>query len=154
AFEGLSGGNVDMTTTGRGTRTRLFTAIILMWAGALAPFAHGQDGPPGKPGTDAPPLLRDMVGMWDVRQQMWLGPDTRAIDLPPAVARRRLIEGAYLEETMTLAEKSERGSFTRVAYLNLNAVSQRYEYFSLDSRAPQQMHYESDNLGKGGTGEV
>jgi Protein of unknown function (DUF1579) len=136
-----------MTTTGRGTRTRLFTATTIMWAGALAPFAHGQDAPAGKPGADVPPLLREMVGMWDVRQRMWHGPDTKATDLPPAVARRRLIEGAYLEETMTLAEKSERGSFTRVAYLNRNPVSQRYEYFSLDSRAPQQMHYESDKLG-------
>jgi len=143
-----------MTTTGRGIRTRLLTAIILMGAGAPAPVAHGQGAPPGKPGADTPPLLRDMVGAWDVRQQMWFAPDTKVIDLPRAVARRRLIEGSYLEETMTLAEKSERGSFTRVAYLNLNTVSQRYEYFSLDSRAPQQMRYESDKPGKGGSGEV
>src|SRR5262245_5759678 len=106
ASEGPRGVNVDMTTTGRGTRTRLFTATM-MWVGALAPVVHGQDAPRGKPGTDAPALLREMVGTWDVRQGMWLGPNTKAIDLPPAVARRRLIEGAYLEETMTLAEKSE-----------------------------------------------
>jgi Protein of unknown function (DUF1579) len=97
-----------------------------------------------------------MVGTWNVQQRMWLKPGAEAIDLPAAVARRRLIEGAFLEEVMELAQKAGQGSFTRTAYFNYNAVNQQYEYFSLDSRAPQMMNEKSyagegqTRAGKGG----
>ncbi len=37
-----------------------------------------------------------------------------------------------------------KASFTRTAFFNYNAVSQQYEYFSLDSRAPHMMNERSD----------
>ena len=44
---------------------------------------------------------------------------------------------------MEPAQKSAQDSFTRAAYFNYNAVNQQYEYFSLDSRAPQMMNEKS-----------
>jgi Protein of unknown function (DUF1579) len=93
--------------------------------------------------SPAPHLIRQMVGTWSVRQRMWPGPSAAAIDLPPAIARRQLIEGAFLQEVMEPARKSAKDRFTRTAYFNFNAVTQQYEYFSLDSRAPQMMNEKS-----------
>jgi hypothetical protein len=97
-----------------------------------------------------------MVGTWTVQQRMWPGAGAEAKTLPPAIARRRLVEGAFLEEIMELAQPSAPESFTRTAYFNYNSVNQQYEYFSLDSRAPQMMLEKShvpeaqDRTGKGG----
>jgi Protein of unknown function (DUF1579) len=102
-------------------------------------------------------MMQQMVGTWSVQQRMWPGAGAEAINLPPAVARRRLVEGAFLEEVMGLAQKSGQESFTRTAYFNYNAVNQQYEYFSLDSRAPQMMYeksYASDEQSKPGKGGI
>ena len=90
---------------------------------------------------DAPQLLQDMAGTWQVEQRMWPGPGARVVDLPPAIARRQLIDRKYLEEVMELAQDSagSPASFRRNALLNYNAVTKRYEYTSLDTRAPQLM---------------
>jgi hypothetical protein len=82
-----------------------------------------------------------MVGVWNVDQRMWPGPGAAAVQLPSAVARRRLI-GTALEEVMELAAASQ-DSFTRVAYFNYNTVTKQYEYFSFDTRAPQMMYERS-----------
>jgi hypothetical protein len=61
--------------------------------------------------------------------------------------------GRFLEEVMEPTTKSVKESFTRIAYFNYNAVSQQYEYFSLDSRAPQMMNERSDRIeGQGNPG--
>jgi hypothetical protein len=143
-----------MKPTNRATGILSLLVASIVCVAVLAPVAHGQDAPPGKSKQEAPPLLRQMVGTWDVQQRMWPGPGAQATNLPPAVARRRLVEGAYLEEIMELAKKSEKDSFTRAAYFNYNAVSRQYEYFSLDSRAPQQMRYESEKRDTRATGTV
>jgi hypothetical protein len=97
-----------------------------------------------------------MVGTWKVQQRMWPDFGAEAINLPPAVARRGLMAGGFLEEVMEPANKSGKESFIRIAYFNYNAVNQQYEYFSLDSRAPQMMNERSDKteeqsiLGKDG----
>jgi hypothetical protein len=80
-----------------------------------------------------------MVGTWDVKQRMWTAAGAPPIDLPPAIARRRVIEGVFLEEIMTLAPGIKAEPFTRVSYVTYNAVHQQLEYFSIDSRAPQMM---------------
>ena len=86
-------------------------------------------------------LLNRMTGTWDVQQRMWPGPKNDPIDLPAAIAQRRLIRDMYLEEVMQPvdARPEQPGSFTRHALLNYNAVTSRYEYSSLDTRAPQLM---------------
>ena len=90
---------------------------------------------------NAPQLLKDMEGTWQVKQRMWPSPGAQGVDLPPAIARRQLIDGKYLEEVMELAQGSagQPESFRRNAFLNYNAVTKRYEYTSLDTRAPQLM---------------
>jgi hypothetical protein len=90
---------------------------------------------------EAPPLLQRMAGTWNVQQRMRPGPDAAAIDLPSAIARRELIGGKYLEENMqpTSGEATQSAFFHRNAFLNYNSVTQRYEYTSLDTRAPQLM---------------
>ena len=90
---------------------------------------------------ETPSLLQRMAGTWDVQQRMWSGPGAAAADLPPAIARRDLMGGKYLEETMepTTSEATPSTFFRRNAFLNYNPVTKRYEYTSLDTRAPQLM---------------
>jgi hypothetical protein len=86
-----------------------------------------------------------MAGTWNVEQKMWPGSGAAAVQLPPGVAQRHLIDGKYLEETMqpsTLAQ-GQPGFFVRNAISNDNAVRKRYEYFSIDTRAPQAMSEKS-----------
>jgi len=48
--------------------------------------------------------------------------------------------------------KSAEGMFTRMAYFNYNPFNHLYEYFSLDTRLPQMMSYDSpgkNTLNKG-----
>lgn len=101
--------------------------------------------------------MQQMIGTWNVQQRMWPGSGAAAIILPPAIARRRLVEGAFLEEIMELAQKSGQEPFTRIAYFNYNAVIQQYEYISLDSRAPQVMiekSHEAEGQSKSGKGGI
>jgi hypothetical protein len=100
--------------------------------------------PPRAPNKSAAVrLIEQMAGTWNVEQRMWPSSGAKAIDLPPAIAHRRVLSGGFLEETMEPAQKSGRGAFTRVSFFNYNAVNQQYEYFSIDSRAPQMMNERS-----------
>jgi Protein of unknown function (DUF1579) len=95
--------------------------------------------------------MQQMVGTWNVQQRMWPGSGAEAISLPPAIARRRLVEHVFLEEVMELAQRPGPEPFTRTAYFNYNAVNQQFEYASLDSRAPQIM-IEKSNVAEGQDG--
>ncbi|HXS20590.1 MAG TPA: DUF1579 family protein [Steroidobacteraceae bacterium] len=90
-----------------------------------------------------PPLLHAMAGTWDVKEWMWTGPGTQPIDLPAAVAHRRLIGGKFLQEVMT-ALPGTAAAFSRIAYFDYNAMSGQYEYASIDTRAPQIMNERSN----------
>jgi hypothetical protein len=108
---------------------------------------------PGIPARGEPDdrnLLSQMVGTWDVQQRMWPGAGREAVTLPPAVARRRLVGGAFLEEVMELPPGSKQDPFTRIAFFNYNAVNQQHEFFSLDTRAPQMMSEKSFESGGAG----
>ena len=104
-------------------------------------------GVPARGEADDRNLLSQMVGTWDVQQRMWPGAGREAVNLPPAVARRRLVGGAFLEEVMELPPGSKQDPFTRIAFFNYNAVNQQHEYFSLDTRAPQMMSEKSFESG-------
>jgi len=86
-------------------------------------------------------LLQHMTGTWEVRQRMWPGPDAAPVTLPVAAARRELVQGKFLEEVMepVVAAAAPAPEFRRHALLNWNPVAHRYEYTSLDTRAPQLM---------------
>lgn len=89
------------------------------------------------------PILEKMVGVWEVEQSTWSGPNVEATELPAAMANRRLVDGAFLQEEMTLAPNDSDAPFNRTSYINYNGVNGFYEYFSVDSRAPQQMRYQA-----------
>jgi hypothetical protein len=99
-------------------------------------------------------LMRQMTGTWQVRSRMWPGPDTKPVDLPPAIAHRELIRASYLQEVMEPGDKSAEPPFTRVAYLSYNSMNQQYEYFSLDSRLPQMMSYVLPGANKARDGKI
>jgi hypothetical protein len=86
--------------------------------------------------------------------RMWPAADAQAIELPPATARRRLVGDAFMEEVMEPAANSNQTGFTRVAYFSFNPVNQQYEYFSMDSRAPQMMGYVAPGSNKVREGRV
>lgn len=87
-------------------------------------------------------LLRSMAGTWTVEQRMWVAPGAEATTLPKATAERRLVDGKFLEESMRPLglEPGSPGFFTRTAVFNYNGVNKKYEYFSIDTRAPQAMN--------------
>ena len=121
-----------------------FLVGCVVYGSLLSAVACANDAPLGVNDKDAAtPLVQQMTGNWDVRQRMWPGVAAKAIDLPPAVAHRVLIGNAILQEVMTLASESGETPFTRVAYFDYNAVNKQYEYFSLDTRAPQMMNERS-----------
>ena len=120
----------------------LLAAILFLTATTAS--AWGYDTTPLDVATNsARALIRRMVGTWNVQQRMWDGPNAKALDLPRAIAHRRLIGDAFLEEAMELAPGTKAEPFTRVSYLDYNAVTHQFEYFSLDSRAPQMMNERS-----------
>jgi hypothetical protein len=129
-----------ITSTGRTLLVFLFAAGT--WV-VFATAPHAQTVAARQAGKDVPAGMQQMVGTWDVQQRMWPGLGAEPKPLPPAIARRQLI-GTFLQEVMEPAKKSAKDSFTRTAYFNYNAVSQQYEYFSLDTRAPQMMNERSD----------
>jgi Protein of unknown function (DUF1579) len=120
--------------------SRILLLVALCVAVVVIAPARAQNAPAGG-ATDVsvPRLIERMAGTWNVAEQMWPGPDAAAVTLPPAVARRRLVGGAFLQEVMEAASNAKADRFTRVAYLDYNAVDQQYEYVSLDTRAPQVM---------------
>src|SRR5258706_9902330 len=98
-------------------RTSSILWFIAICCVAVISVANAQNAPPSTVRKNAAPaLLQQMVGTWNVQQRMWPGFATKPVDLPPAVARRRLVEGVFQEEVMESADKSGQERFTRTAY--------------------------------------
>lgn len=57
----------------------------------------------------------------------------------------------FLEEVMEPASGSAQDPFTRIAYINYNKVTQRFESVSMDTRAPQMMYEKSHDDDAGET---
>lgn len=146
-----------MTLITQAARILSFVANGGVCCVALYSVANAQNAPLSTPRKNSSAtLMQQMVGTWKVQQRMWPGYGAQAINLPTAIARRHLLAGGFLEEVMEPAKKSGKESFNRTAYFNYNTVTQQYEYFSLDSRAPQMMNERSGKVeeqsepGKGG----
>lgn len=121
-----------------------FLVSCLLYGSALVPTSYAENAPPGQDGGNAtPPLVQQMVGTWNVQQRMWPGPGAKVVALPSAVAHRILIGGTILQETMKPMAGSKQTQFTRMAYFDYNPTNRQYEYFSLDTRAPQMMNERS-----------
>ena len=89
--------------------------------------------------SPAPPLIRDMAGTWNVEEWMRSGPNAALVQLPAAVAERRPIAGSFIQETMN-TPPGAKDAFTRISYFGYNVVNRQFEYFSIDTRAPQMMN--------------
>lgn len=135
----------------RSRRFLLCAYGLLIVAPALAGSASPATGALGNGAPAIPPLIREMAGTWSVKQWMWPAPGSQAIVLPPAIAHRRIIDGKFLQEVMSAAAGSK-DSFSRIAYFDYNAVSRRFEYFSIDTRAPQMMNERSAGRAAPGAG--
>jgi hypothetical protein len=96
-------------------------------------------------------LIGEMVGTWRVQEWMWGGPGSEAASLPAAVAERQAIGAEFVQEVMS-APAGGKGAFTRISYFGYNAVNQQFEYFSLDTRAPQMMNQRSIDADVGPSG--
>jgi hypothetical protein len=84
-----------MTRTSRAARILSFVATYSVCCIAWCFVAPAQNAPSK---NSAPTLIQQMVGTWKVQQRMWPDFGAEAINLPPAVARRRLMAGGFLEE--------------------------------------------------------
>ena len=73
------------------------------------------------------------VGVWDVTETLWDGPGAPAQVTRGLVAERRMI-GQMLQETLRSA--SDPNKILRMDYLSFNRVERRWEYVSLEMRAP------------------
>jgi len=127
-------------------------SLLVICGGALGAFAWSQSSTPhtapvSHATNPAPDLIHQMVGVWDVRQQMWSGQNTVPLNLPDAIAHRSLVGESILEERMNLSPDSKSDPFTRIAYFDYNQVTSQYEYFSVDTRAPQMMNERSFEAG-------
>jgi hypothetical protein len=84
-------------------------------------------------------VISRQAGDWSVRQRVWSSPTAEPIELPPMVARRRMVRDVFLEEVMEAAPSSGQAPFTRTAYLSFNPINRRFEHVTLDSRYPPVM---------------
>lgn len=84
-----------------------------------------------------------MEGHWTVTQHMWGGPGEDSVGLPAADVRRRLLSDTTVQEDMEVGTDAGDAAFRRNSVLNFNPVTSRFEYFSIDSRAPQFMTSQS-----------
>ena len=71
------------------------------------------------------------VGLWDVTETVWAAANAEPDVQTGATAERRML-GSYLEETI----RSASGVVLRIDYLTFNRVIGRWDYVSMDTRAP------------------
>jgi uncharacterized protein DUF1579 len=139
---------------GMKVRIQIVRRFLLLLSCISIVVAQGQDAQSGKTlSDDRSRFIRNMVGDWNVTQRMWQAPGAEATELPPAVVHRRLIGDAILQEEMELAPGAKADPFTRMAFFEYNGVTSQYEYFSIDSRAPQMMNERSYGEDANGAGE-
>lgn len=87
-----------------------------------------------EPGPNAERLAR-RVGTWDVVMTLRPTPDADPIVVDGLVAEREMI-GLYLQEVMRPAPGSNVPDFRRIEVLTYNRVEGRWQYVSMDTRAP------------------
>lgn len=86
------------------------------------------------PGPEAAALaLR--AGTWDVTETSWASPGAAPDIVKGQIAERRMV-GLYLQETLHPAGAADVAHISRLDYLGFNRVTGRWEYLSLDTRAP------------------
>jgi hypothetical protein len=77
-------------------------------------------------------------GTWDVTITSWEGPGAAPVVLSGLVAERRMI-GPMLEEVLQPVAGASEKSFSRADFLTFNRLEGRWQYMSMDGRAPDGM---------------
>jgi hypothetical protein len=86
------------------------------------------------PGVEAAALAKES-GSWNVVATMQLSPDAKPMVVSGLTAERSMV-GLYQQEIMKPAAGSKVPDFRRIAYLTYDRVEGRWQYVSLDTRAP------------------
>lgn len=79
--------------------------------------------------------LRSRIGRWDMTETVWNSPDASPITTTGLVADRKMM-GSMLQELLRPAADASGGAVKRIDYLTFNRVEGRWEYVSMDLRAP------------------
>lgn len=85
----------------------------------------------GREGT----ALAARTGLWDVVETSWPQPGAAPEIIRGQVAERRMV-GLYLQETLHPPGDASASKVSRIDYLGFNRVTGRWEYLSMDTRAP------------------
>lgn len=75
------------------------------------------------------------AGVWDVTETVWASPGAPPVTTTGLVAERRAI-GSMLQEIMRPVGDPSDAAIARIDYLSFNRVEARWEYVSMDMRAP------------------
>lgn len=78
--------------------------------------------------------LAAQTGSWDVTETVWATPDAKPI-VTTGVAVRQMI-GPLLQEILYPAGDQSDKTISRIDYLSFNRVEGRWNYVSMDTRAP------------------
>ena len=108
-------------------------AILLALVGcARAPT--GSAAPSATPALDPEnAALANRTGLWDVTETVWATPTSPPVTTTAHIAERRMI-GAMLEEV--LHPLADANGIERIDYLRFNHTEGRWDYVSMDTRAP------------------
>ncbi len=79
--------------------------------------------------------LARMAGLWDVTETVWASPGAAPVTTSGLVAERRMV-GSMLQEFVHTSSDRSAASIKRIDYLTFNRVEARWDYVSMDMRAP------------------
>jgi len=128
------------------------SALILACALATPARAQRSAGGPAKPAQGSAEMQRMLapgpearrlarrVGTWDVVMTIRVAPGARPMVVRGMVAERTMV-GLYLTEVMKPAPGTRMPDFRRTDTLTFNKLQSRWDYVSMDTRAPIGIMY-------------
>lgn len=119
-------------------RTWFVSVALSVATGVLGPLAAPVSAKSiadtmNEPGPEAKAIAAQ-AGTWDVVETVWAAPDAAPV-VTRRVAVRRMI-GSMLEEVLYPADDVSDNAVNRIDYLSFNRVEGRWNYVSMDIRAP------------------
>lgn len=79
--------------------------------------------------------MAQRAGLWDVTETVWDRPGAAPVTTTGLVAERRMI-GSMFQEFLHPADDITGKDIKRIDYLHFNRVEGRWDYVSMDMRAP------------------
>lgn len=79
--------------------------------------------------------MAQRAGLWDVTETVWDRPGAAPVTTTGLVAERRMI-GSMFQEFLHPADDTTGKATKRIDYLHFNRVEGRWDYVSMDMRAP------------------